>query len=166
MWYVIWTSTGQEKKAEAAIQDSPFLTRSFIPRRVVQIKRKGQWERAEKPLFPGYFFVDSEEPEQLADGVRKIEGFNTILRTEKKLTPLYEKDAEFIEKLYNKEGIFDISEGYIKGDRIVVTSGPLVGQEGLIKKIDRHKRIAYLEFDMFDQTIQVSVALEIVEKRP
>ena len=148
------------------IKDSAYLSRSFIPRRVIQIKRKGQWGKVEKPLFPGYFFVDSEDPESLSEKVRNLEGFNQILTTEKKFFPLYEKDAEFIEKLYNKEGIFDISEGYIEGDQIVVTSGPLKGQEGLIKKIDRHKRIAYLEFDMFDQTIQVSVALEIVEKRP
>ena len=40
-----------------------------------------------------------------------------------------------------------------------------MGQEGLIRKIDRHKRVAYLEFDMFDQVIKGSVGLEIVEKR-
>lgn len=166
MWYVIWTSTGQENKAEEAVKDIDVSIRCFVPRRAIQVKRKGNWYREEKPLFPGYFFVDTDDVEKLADEVRKIEGFNQILTTEKAYFPLYEKDATFIEKLYNKEGLFDISEGYIEGDQIIVTSGPLKGQEGLIRKIDRHKRLAYLEFGMFDQTIKASVGLEIIEKRP
>ena len=165
MWYVIWTSTGLEKKAEETVKEFTLSNRCFVPRRAISMKRQGKWERVEKALFPGYLFVDTDEPEQLSEKVRRIEGFNQILATEKKYFPLYDKDAEFIEKLYNKEGIFDISEGYIEGDRIVVTAGPLVGQEGLIRKIDRHKRQAYLEFSMFDQKIQVAVGLEIVEKR-
>ena len=69
-----------------------------------------------------------------------------------------------IEDLYGKKGLFDLSEGIIEGDRIIVTSGPLVGNEGSIRKIDRHKRLAYLEFDMFGQDVKAAVGLEIVEK--
>ena len=58
-----------------------------------------------------------------------------------------------------------MSEGYIEGDKVRVTAGPLCGLEGLIKKIDRHKRTACLEFDMFGQTVSTSVGLEITEKR-
>ena len=36
--------------------------------------------------------------------------------------------------------------------------------EAYIKKIDRHKRIAVLNAEMFDQEINVSVGLEIVQK--
>ena len=165
MWYVIWTSTGLEGKALAAVRDLNCQNRSFIPRRAIQIKKNGIWERVEKPLFPGYFFVDTDDVEKLSDEVRKIEGFNQILTTEKEFFPLEQKDATFIDKLYNREGLFDVSEGIIEGDQIVITSGPLKGQEGSIRKIDRHKRLAYLEFTMFDQVVKVSVGLEIVEKR-
>ncbi len=164
MWYVIWTSTGSEKKALAGISDDPQTKRAFIPRRAVQIKRNGEWVKVEKPLFPGYLFVDTDEVESLADEVRKIEGFNKILTVNKEFCPLYDRDADLIESLYGNGGLFDVSEGMIEGDRIIVTSGPLKGQEGLIKKIDRHKRLAYLESDMFGQTIRAAVGLEIVEK--
>lgn len=164
MWYVIWTSTGSEKKALEGISDDPLAKRVFIPRRAVQIKRNGEWVKVEKPLFPGYLFVDTDEVESLADEVRKIEGFNKILTVNKEFCPLYDRDADLIESLYGNGGLFDVSEGMIEGDRIIVTSGPLKGQEGLIKKIDRHKRLAYLESDMFGQTIRAAVGLEIVEK--
>ena len=44
------------------------------------------------------------------------------------------------------------------------TDGPLQGKEGLIKKIDRHKRKAYLELPMFGRMQTVQVGLEIVAK--
>lgn len=164
MWYVIWTSTGSEKKALEAIQGDLPIKRCFIPRRAVQIRKNGQWMRQEKPLFPGYFFVDTDNAEELADLVRKIEGFNKLLTVEKEFCPLYGRDADMIEGLYAKDGLFDLSEGIIEGDRIIVTSGPLAGNEGSIKKIDRHKRLAYLEFNMFGQNVKAAVGLEIVEK--
>ena len=57
------------------------------------------------------------------------------------------------------------SIGYIEGDRIIITGGPLVGREGGIKKINRHHRVAQIEIDMFGQKQVVDVALEIVEKK-
>ena len=47
---------------------------------------------------------------------------------------------------------------------MIVKDGPLVGMEAYIKKIDRHKRIAVLNAEMFEQEINVSVGLEIIEK--
>lgn len=162
MWYVVWTSTGSENKAKEAIE--PYVKRCYVPRKVVNMKRQGEWFLAKKALFPGYLFVDTDDAEELNLKVRKIEGFNKLLTTDKKLFPLYDNDAVFAEKLYNREGIFDISEGYIEGDSVKVTAGPLCGLEGLIKKIDRHKRLAYLEFNMFGQVINTYVGLEITEK--
>ena len=45
-----------------------------------------------------------------------------------------------------------------------VRSGPLKGQEDIIRKIDRHKRTAQIEISFGDQKIQVTVGLEIYEK--
>ena len=163
MWYVIWTSTGSERKAKEAIEG--LVNRCFVPRKAINIKREGEWKFTEKPLFPGYLFVDTEDAEELAQRIKKIEGFTQILTTDKKFFPLYGNDANFVEKLYNGGGVFDISEGYIEGDLVRVTAGPLFGLEGFIKKIDRHKRIACLEFDMFGRTVNTSVGLEITEKR-
>ncbi len=163
MWYVIWTSTGNEKKTKEAIEAS--VKRCFVPRKIFNIKREGEWRAVEKALFPGYLFVDTEDAEELSLKMRKLEGFSQILATDKKILPLYGNDAIFVEKLYNVGGVFDMSEGYIEGDKVRVTAGPLCGLEGLIKKIDRHKRTACLEFDMFGQTVSTSVGLEITEKR-
>jgi len=163
MWYVIWTSTGSENRAKESIEG--MVSRCYVPRKAINIKRDGEWKIAEKALFPGYLFVDTDDVEELSIKLHTIEGFSQLLTTDKKIFPLYGNDANFAEKLYNRKGLFDMSEGYIEGDTVRVTAGPLYGLEGLIKKIDRHKRLAYLEYTMFGQTMSTSVGLEITEKR-
>lgn len=166
MWYVIWTSTGMEEKTALVVRDMACQRRCFVPRKKVQIRRKGDWVLETKTLFPGYLFVDTEDIESLVQELFKMEGFHTVLSIEKKYYPLSGEDAILTEKLYESEGVLDVSQGIIAGDRIIVTSGPLKGREGLIRKIDRHKRIASIEINLFNQTIRGTVGLEIVEKRP
>ena len=42
--------------------------------------------------------------------------------------------------------------------------GPLKNHESLIRKINRHKRKAWLEMSMFGQSQLVEVGLEIIKK--
>lgn len=53
----------------------------------------------------------------------------------------------------------------IEGDEVVILNGPLMGHVGLIKKIDRHKRLAYLEIEMLGRKKNVKIGLEIVGKK-
>jgi transcriptional antiterminator NusG len=61
--------------------------------------------------------------------------------------------------------VVEMSEGVIEGDRVLVTKGPLRGHEGLIAKVDRHKRLAELEIRMFGRDKRVRIGLEIVERK-
>ena len=49
---------------------------------------------------------------------------------------------------------------------VMVTDGPLKGHEALIRKINRYKRVAYLDMRMFGRTKTIKVGLEIVRKNP
>ena len=168
MWFVIWTSTAHENKALTTIEErfSELFDRIFVPQRTISKKKGKEWFFEQTALFPGYLFIDTDNSriEELSVKLRSISGFNVILTSDEKYIPLKENESEFIEKLYNDGGTFDASVGIIEGDRIKVTSGPLVGLEGSITKIDRHKRRAYLELDMFGVKTKSSVSLEIVEK--
>ena len=72
----------------------------------------------------------------------------------------------FLTRFGGNSHIVDMSLGYIEGDIIKITNGPLMGYEGQIVKIDRHKRIAYIDISLFDQITRVQVGLEIISKRP
>lgn len=77
---------------------------------------------------------------------------------------LSEDEKEFLLGFCYDEYIVEDSKGFIVGDKVFVTSGPLQGRESVIKKIDRHKRHAEIELMWFGDLKQVSVALEIVSK--
>ena len=51
MWYVLWTSTGSEKKAVSLVSD--MTDRSFVPTKTLNLKVKGEWTQKDKALFPG-----------------------------------------------------------------------------------------------------------------
>lgn len=57
-----------------------------------------------------------------------------------------------------------MSEGIIEGDQILILKGPLMNHTGLVKKIDRHKRLAYLEIYMCGRQLTIKAGLEIVKK--
>ena len=57
-----------------------------------------------------------------------------------------------------------VSVGIIENSVTKILSGPLKGKEGLIRKIDRHKRKAWLEVEMFGRKQEIQVGLEIVAK--
>ena len=162
MWYVIWTSTGSEKKVLEQIRNK--VERSFIPYTIASKKIKGEWKSVLKPLFPGYLFADTEDIEGLATYLYKTDGFSTVLKSDKMYCSLSGSEAELIENRYLEGGIFDVSKGYIQGDKITITSGPLKDMEGFIRKINRHKRTALIELELFGHPVSTLVGLEIVEK--
>jgi transcriptional antiterminator NusG len=66
--------------------------------------------------------------------------------------------------MVNDDYEIPLSVGVIEGDKVIVKEGPLSGMEGLIKKIDRHKRVAVLNAQMFEQDVDIRIGLEIIEK--
>lgn len=50
------------------------------------------------------------------------------------------------------------------GDRIQILDGSLKGLESIVRKVNRHKRQAWIEIEFMGDIRLVSVALEIVEK--
>lgn len=63
--------------------------------------------------------------------------------------PLAKEEVQLIGGLTHVgDRVVPMSEALKDGDKVVVTAGPLLGHEGLIKTINRRKSIAYLELDV------------------
>ena len=77
---------------------------------------------------------------------------------------LKEEEKQLIEELIGANKVMKHSVGYIKGDKVIVTQGPLKGLESEIVYINRHNRKAVLEISMFDQVVKLNTSLEIIEK--
>ena len=125
---------------------------------------RGEWATLRKVLFPGYVFIVTEEHEELYKNLKTVIGLTKLLGTGREIVPLTEKEQKLLEKMCGRGHVVEMSEGVIEQSQVKVMRGPLMGMEGYIRKIDRHKRKAWLELKMFGRRQMVQVGLEIVAK--
>ena len=169
MWYVIWTTTGCEQKLGHWIRDyvpAEYYDDCFVPLIDQNKKVNGVWKTVHKTLFPGYMFVntDAERIESFAERIRHLDQFAVVLSTDDKFTPVKDEEVFLIENAYANNGVLSSSIGIIEGDKVKILSGPLIGKEGLIRSINRHKRTAIIELNLFGRTSDIKIGLEIISK--
>ena len=102
--------------------------------------------------------------ESFAERIRHSDQFAVVLSTDDDFTPVSDEEVFLIDNAYSNNGVLGSSIGIIEGDRVKILSGPLIGKEGLIKSINRHKRSAIIELIMFGRVSTVKIGLEIISK--
>lgn len=167
MWYVMQVRTGLEENICLQCKkniSSKTLKECFIPYYEEKRRIKGEWKILRKVLFPGYVILDSEKLDKLYLDLKQISGLTHLLGTGREVVPLTEEEVKLLKDFGGKEQVVYLSEGIIENSRVIITSGPLKGKEGYIKKIDRHKRKAYLDVTIFGRIQKIQVGLEILSK--
>ena len=126
-------------------------------------QNKGVWERRLSVAFHGYVFADTEDIEDFHERLIKIPAMTRVLGTEDVMIPVSEEERELLLRIGGEAHVIELSKGYKKNDRLVVTEGPMMGLEGLVKWTDRHKRMACLEIMIMGQPTEVKLGVEILE---
>ena len=165
MWYAVQTMAGKEEavkhEAELLIPDADFR----VLYRKGSFKYKGSWKRKNLALFPGYLFVITDDPRSIVRGLRKVSDFARIVSFDDELIPISASEQHILETLVGDGDTAENSMGFTEGDEVIVTDGPLVGLESRIARIDRHKRLAFVEFNMGSRIVEIRLELEIIDKR-
>ena len=167
MWYVMQVHTGTEENIRCQCQrliSSDTLERCFIPYYQQKKRFQGEWHIQERILFPGYVFLIAEFLEQLAENLRIVTGMTRLLGTGDEIIPLSQEEVELLLKLGKEEQLVTMSTGIIENDQVRILTGPLQGMEGYIRKINRHKRKAWVSIEMFGRSVDMEVGLEIIKK--
>lgn len=167
MWYVVQVRTGTEEnvRMQCVRKISPeILERCFIPYYEEKKHIRGEWTVQKKVLFPGYVFAVTEDLEKLYESLKSVIGLTRLIGTGREIVPISEEERQFLLDFGGEEQAAPLSVGIIENSVTKILSGPLKGKEGLIRKIDRHKRKAWLEVEMFGRKQEIQVALEIVAK--
>ena len=174
MWYVIQVMGGREENVLRKIQkqaDEATFQSCFVPKYEVRKRYSGAWKTHQEVLFPGYVFVDTKTPDLFRIELNKVTAMTKLLSAEtetgdKQFIPLSDDEKTLISAFVDGDThVLKMSEGIIEGDQIRVLRGPLQGYEALVKKIDRHKRIAFIDLEILGRVKTVKVGLEIVQKR-
>lgn len=180
-WYVLYVRSNAEHKVVESFQKSfirkglPYELETFCPESEKYYKDKQARTMGntyqKRPLFPGYVFVETNMPSELFqsefyDVIYNSADIIRLLRYgASHEIALRQEERQRFEYLFKGKRCLDRSRGYIEGDKIIITGGPLKNMESSIKKINRHHRTAQIEIVMFGQTQTVDVPLEIIEKK-
>ena len=165
-WYVIQVRRGSESvMAELLGRVVPcdVLDECFFPQFQTEMKVRGQWIPCTRPLFDGYLIAVCRDPEALEDALTHIPEFARVLTMGGQFVPLAREEVELIGGFTSRGArVVPMSYAIKDGERVVVTSGPLVGREGLITSINRRKSLAFLETDLCGRKVAIRVGLGIL----
>lgn len=173
MYYVIQVQTSKENKTIEEIKrhlSSNVLIDVFTPTYMQRKNIKGEWKDFGKIAFPGYIFIETNNIQEVFHQLYYVEGFAKLLGREansENFLPLNDFESKMIEVLYGKEvnhqlGISEIT--LEKGNKVKVLRGQLFGLEGLIKKVNLHKRQITITFPFGGKSIEATVGIDIVGK--
>lgn len=168
MWYAVWVQTGKEEQVQdicrRRLADKKVYEDCFLPKYERPWKENGVWIKKQEVLFPGYLFFIAADPVELRMALKDIQAFTKVLGDDDGPIPLYQAEVDFLQKHINRDKVFEVSTGELIGERLVVTEGPLMDLAGMVVHVDRHKRQATLEVEMFGRIVKMRVGLEIVKK--
>lgn len=176
MYYVIQVAPGKEEDVEMHITErvpEGLYSSCFHPMRHVRKKFRRKWRDKHEKLLPGYVFIDSEEVHELYLALRRIPMMTKLLGWDEKCIPaLTERETAWLEKLISigQDGSIngDVSLSQVEvdeNDEVKILSGPLQDMEGMIKKINLHKRIAEVEVEFMGRKTVIYLGIEMIEKK-
>ena len=173
MYYVIQVQTAKEEKMIEEIKkhlSSDVLDDAFSPLYIQRKKIKGEWIDVEKPAFPGYIFIETSNIKEVFHQLYYVEGFAKLLGREansENFLPLNKAETKMVEVLYGKETDHKLGISEImleQGMKVRVLRGQLFGMEGLIKKVNLHKRQIIITFPFGGKSIEATVGIDIVDR--
>lgn len=166
-FYAIQVIRGEEESVKRLIESFKldYVEEVFVPK-VKRVKSfKGLKKLTDEIMFKGYVIVKCLDPKALYVKLSFVPTLTKILGKEhSSFFPIYEEEVKFLNLLLNDKKEVEVSTGYIVNEKVIVTSGPLAGQEGIIKKIDRHKKMCVIEVNFFGNITSCSLGLEIINK--
>ncbi|MCI8307694.1 MAG: antiterminator LoaP [Lachnospiraceae bacterium] len=167
MWYVIQVPTGKEELTKDLCIDkidSVHYNDIFILRYAKKVKERGRWKEVIKTLFPGYIFVDTDDIMSVRQSLKGIRAMTIVLGSDGEPIPVSGEERSFLQSLIDDDYVVRMSSGFIIGDAIALVNGPLRNTRGVIKRIDRHKRQAVIDVELFGGVTKATVGLEVIKK--
>jgi len=162
-WYVLHVLTGRELDVKSRALDAEF--NCLVPRRKMKERKGGIWKEVEKLLIPGYVFVEAQMTDEEYYRLKGITGVIDILRGASNYpTPLTQDEVQVILSLTKEGDLVGLSDVFINGDKVEIISGPLVGLQGNIKKVDKRRFRAKIAFTLAGQEKTVEIGINVIRK--
>jgi len=172
MYYAVQVKSRSEKSTILSIHqrvDKSLYSECFFPSREMNRKMHGKWTVIKEPLFPGYIFINSDQIKDLSTALIRIPEFAKVLGKDNvahTFIPLSDREARVIDVLCGRETEYTAKLSYVEikeGKIARIISGPLMGNEGKIKKVNLHRRQVLMSLDLFGRSNDILLSFDIIE---
>lgn len=159
-WYILFALAEKQEQVCNVIRNQGL--HAFLP--MMEYYRRDRKAIEVKPMFPGYIFVRTLMQQQDFDqmlfslGDQKY-GLIRQLKREGS-TAMRKSEIEFFRQLLTEDGISKMSYGYLQNKKAVITEGAIRPFQDKIVKVDRHNKIAWLDFEFMNRQIQSGLWLD------
>lgn len=167
-WYIMYVQTRHEDIIYNQINSS--LSRSnkniqyqlLIPKRKITERKNAKYHQVLRNLFPGYIFVNTEQIIDFYYSVISINKIYKFIKVDNDFLEVKQDEIDSILDLVNNEGVIEISEACNTENGIKILNGPLYKIEGKIRKIDKRKGRARVEFLIQCKKIHIDLGIKIL----
>lgn len=164
MWYVIQTVTGKEEELMLFIRT--LLSREHFENcfmiRAEWLKRLGgEWQLQIRPLFPGYVFIETDEPERIYMELKAVPNFSRLLGNSRdEFIPVKAEEEKFLRMITGAVGSgWDFGDAVVRltsvetddDGKVVSMNGALMYFEKEIVRMNLHKRYAVVQTQMLGE---------------
>lgn len=162
MWCVVYAGDRNEHNTERFLThllQGKTSARCFSLEKDRLYKNSGIWHTVREQLFPGYVFIDTDEPETIYKMLEKTSK-NLLFSDSQRVCVLDQGETSLLEDITDHNGLVGISDVQIQEDKTVAfLSGPLAKIPERIKRIDLHRRFveASLNFLHEKETIRLGI---------
>ena len=166
MWYVIQVQARHEEAVVQKCRDRVLLPgeQAFVIMAERMFRKKEGWEKQLHPAFQKYVFAEMEDVEDFRIRLRKIKELAKLLEIGGDITPIRPEEQELLLELGGDDHIIRISEGYMEGEKLVVTDGPLKGLEGTVKRVNPRQHMVEIVTSLLGEESVVRLGVELVQR--
>jgi len=165
-WHAVYVLTGNEDPVKEKIEYAlgGFGVRAVVPKRRIVERKKGKWHERIRPLFPGYILLQGRIEVPAYYMLKTVPGLVRILKDNNcQLYRIYPEEIEIISRLMCNGDIIGTSLAFKKGDKVIITDGPLLNLEGLITSVDQRKGRARVRLNFLGDVRTIDLSVRFIE---
>ncbi|MDQ0416439.1 transcriptional antiterminator NusG [Croceifilum oryzae] len=171
-WYALFVETGYEEYIQNFLYRNfdPNKLTSMVPVRKLPERKNGRISHVYRKMFPGYVLIRTEMTTELFHQLKKVPKIHRLLTSyysdtseqDSYFSSIPEEEINLILQLTEDRNCIDFSSICVDGVSITVKTGPLVGKESIIKKVDKRKRRAKILIDFMNTTLTMDVGINVI----
>ena len=167
-WYVVHTYSGYENKVkdtlEKSVENNEAMQKLIFDIRVpvedvIEIKN-GKRVKTQRKVYPGYVLIHMIETSESWYVVRNTRGVTGFVGPDSKPVALTEDEVAMMLNSESKGVEYDIAIG----DTVVILSGSMENQQGVVEDIDTIRGKIRVAVQMFGRSIPAELDMDQVQK--